>query len=264
MSRPNAFLLAAYSALLKLIYPTHLYTCYRDQMLQTIRDADSDRTYNGFQFWSYLFADLIRSSLLEHTRMFRNRIFARPILIHTLALALILTVGGLFAALTIQAALRRSADQPQMQMADKYASALASGSRIQNTLPPLQVDIQHSLEPFAIFYDATGHAVEATGHLADSIPTPPLGVFVHMRTHAISKFTWQPRSGLRIAAVMRRVEGPQPGFILVGRSLQFTEVDEALLRRGTFVTWLLLMCLLAAGALYLDRAERLRRSPTPA
>jgi hypothetical protein len=63
---------------------------------------------------------------------------------------------------------------------------------------------------------------------------------------------------------MRRVEGPQPGFILVGRSLQFTEVDEALLRRGTFVTWLLLMCLLAAGALYLDRAERLRRSPTPA
>jgi hypothetical protein len=190
--------------------------------------------------------------------MFRNQLFARPIFFHTITLGLVLTVWGTFAAMTIQGALRRSADQPQIQMAQDYAAALQSGSSLEETLPPVHVDIQRSLEPFAIFYNPEGQPVGATGHIDQNVPKPPAGVFAYLRTHATDKFTWQPQPGLRIAAVARRVDGPQPGFVLVGRSLQMTELETNTLRRGTFLTWFMLMGLLAAGAIFLDHAERKR------
>lgn len=194
--------------------------------------------------------------------MFRNRIFARSILVYTITLALILTVGGLAGALTIQAALRRSADQPQIQMAKKFASALASGKSMEETLPSAQIDIQHSLEPFAIFYDLQVHPIASTGHTDYGVPTPPRGVFDHLTTNnPVARFTWQPQSGVRIAAVMFRIGGSRPGYILVGRSLAATDVDMVALRQGAFGTWFVLMALLCAGALFLDRAQRMHSAP---
>ena len=254
--------LAVYAQTVELIYPKHLRERYEDQLLQTARDADSERTHSAVHFWTYLYVDLVRSSLQEHTHMFRNRIFARSILVYTITLALILTIGGLAGALTIQAALRRSADQPQIQMAKKYASAVASGKSMEETLPPVQIDIQHSLEPFVIFYDLQVHPIASTGHTDYGVPTPPRGVFDHLTTNnPIARFTWQPQSGLRIATVMFRVGGSRPGYILVGRSLAATDIDMIALRRGAFLTWFVLMALLCAGALFLDRAQRLRDTP---
>ena len=253
---------AAYAQTIELIYPKHLRERYRDQMLQTARDADRDRTSSALYFWAYLYADLVRSSLQERTHMFRDRLFARPILVYTTSLALILTIGGLSCALTIQAAIRRSADQPQIQMAKHYASAVASGKSIEQTLPPVQIDMQHSLEPFAIFYDLQAHPVASTGHTDRGVPAPPPGVFDHLTANnPIARFTWQPESGIRVAAVMFRINGSHPGYILVGRSLAATDIDMMSLRRGAFVTWFILMALLCAGALFLDLAQRMRSTP---
>lgn len=260
--RPDSLSFAAYAQTIELIYPRHLRERYQDQMLLTARDADRERTYGALHFWAYLFADLVRSSLQERTRMFRNELFARSILVYTTTLALILTIGGLACALTIQAALRRSADQPQIQMAKHYASAVASGKSIEQTLPPVQIDMQHSLEPFAIFYDLQAHPVASTGHTDRGVPAPPPGVFDHLTANnPIARFTWQPESGIRVAAVMFRVNGSHPGYILVGRSLAATDIDMISLRRGAFVTWFILMALLCAGALFLDRAQHMRSTP---
>ena len=261
MRRHDPLPLAAYAQTIELIYPKHLRERYQDQMLQTARDANRERTSSAVRFWTHLYTDLVRSSLQEHTRMFRNELFARPIFFHTLTLSLILTMWGLFAAMSIQGALRRSADQPQLRMAQEYAAVLASGSSVEDAFPRVHVDIEHSPEPFAIFYNSAGQPVAATGHISDTVPSPPSGVFEYLRTHPSDKFTWQPHRGLRIAAVMQRVDGSKAGFILVGRSLQATELETVTLRRATFVSWALLMCLLAAGAMYLDRAQRMRGTP---
>lgn len=253
MKRRHPLPLAAYAYTIQLIYPRHLCDRYHGQMLQTARDADRDRTYSALQFWAYLYAELFRSSLQEHTRMFRNQLLARPVFFYTLTLAVLFTVWGLFAAMSIQGALRRSADQPQLQMAQDYAAALAGGRTVDETLPPVHVDIAKSPEPFAIFYSSDGRPVGTTGQIDQNVPAPPAGVFDYLRTHPTDKFTWQPQSGLRIAAVALRVGGAHPGVILVGRSLQHTE--ESTLRRGTFLTWFLLMGILAAGAIFLDRAQ---------
>lgn len=250
-SRP----LIIYARLIRVIYPHHLYVRYGDQMLQTARDADAERTYTAVSFWAYLYADLVRSSLQEHTRMFRNEVLARPIFFHTLAVAAILTVCGAGAALTCQQMLRRGADQPQIQMAQNYASALQAGSNLDETLPPAHVDIQSSLEPFAIFYNVDGQPVGAAAQLNQSVPTPPSGVFRYARAHAIDKFTWQPTADVRIATVVRRVDGPHPGFILTGRSLRLVEQQESILWRMAFSVWIGLIAVLACGAIFLDRAQ---------
>jgi hypothetical protein len=51
---------------------------------------------------------------------------------------------------------------------------------------------------------------------------------------------------VRIATVAQRIDGPHPGFILVGRSLALVQQQEDELRVGTFITWFCLMALLIA------------------
>ena len=60
MSRPNPALFAIYRRAIRL-YPSNLRLLYQEQMLQTIRDADAERTYSALYFWLYVFADLAKS-----------------------------------------------------------------------------------------------------------------------------------------------------------------------------------------------------------
>jgi hypothetical protein len=122
-------------------------------------------------------------------------------------------------------------------------------------LPAGHIDLATSLEPFVILYNSDGAPIHSTGYLDDAVPIPPHGVFAYLRTQPIDKFTWQPRPGLRIAAVAQRIDGPTPGFILVGRSLTLVQQQEDRLRVGTFITWFCLMALLIAGAVFLNRAQ---------
>ena len=300
MSRPNPILFELYRHALRL-YPSHLRLLYQDQMLQTVRDADAERNCSALSFWLCLFSDLLKSSIKEHLLMVRRKVLARPALFYTLTLAIIFTVWGFSAAVTMQQLLRRGADQPQIQMAQNYASAIASmpnpaanpnspvaspsasvasafanaaaatasaqAKRLQAhgdafpggpgsyPLPAGHIDLATSLEPFVILYNSDGAPIHSTGYIDDAVPIPPHGVFAYLRTQPIDKFTWQPRSGVRIATVAQRIDGPNPGFILVGRSLTLVQQQEDELRVGTFITWFCLMALLIAGAVFLSRAQ---------
>src|ERR1035438_3570656 len=110
-------------------------------MLQTVRDADAERTCVALNFWLHLFIDLVQSSVKEHLVMIRRQIVARPIFFYTLALAIILTLWGFPAALTLQGALRGAADQPQIQMAQNYAAEIASDTNpASNPFPGRQAE----------------------------------------------------------------------------------------------------------------------------
>jgi hypothetical protein len=260
MNRPNPILFALYRRSLRL-YPSQLRVLYRDQMLQTVRDADAERSSSTLFFWLYLFTDLVQSSVKERLLMVRRQIIAHPIFSYTLVLALILTLWGFPAAMTLQGALRGAADQPQIQMAQNYASEIASGQRIADQLPAGHLDLATSLEPFTILYDVDGRPLQSSGYLDEAIPSPPAGVFAYLRGHATDRFTWQPRPGLRIAAVAQRVDGAHPGFLLVGRSMTLVQQQANALRRGTFITWFALMALLIGGAAFLSRIQNAALKP---
>lgn len=261
MNRPNPVLLTLYGGALRL-YPSRLRLLYQDQMLQTARDADAERDSTAFNFWLYLFTDLAKSLAKERLLMIRNQVLARPIFFYALVLALILTLWGFPAAMTLQGVMRGAADQPQIQMAQNYASAIASGKLAEDAIPTGHLDLATSLEPFTILYSADGKPLRSSGYLDEAVPTPPTGVFDYLRTHPTDKFTWQPRPGLRIAAVAQRIDGAKPGFILVGRSLTLVQQQENQLRRGTFITWFALMALLIGGSTLLNRVQS--GSPTTA
>jgi hypothetical protein len=115
--------------------------------------------------------------------------------------------------------------------------------------------MEHSLEPFTIFYDERGTPVTATGYLNLTIPTPPPGVFNYLRSHTIDTVTWQPQPNVRIATVILRIAGPNPGFLLTGRSLLLVEQQESLFWRMVFIGWFVLVFLLIAGAALLNRFQ---------
>jgi hypothetical protein len=187
--------------------------------------------------------------------MTRDEVIRRPIFFHAVTLGFILTLMGGASALTFQQMLRRGADQPQLQMVQHYASELAAGRQPEQVLPVGHIDLQQSLEPFATFYNDHGVPIASTGTLNQAIPVPPPGVFEHVRSHGSERVTWQPQPGVRIASVIQRIEGPNPGYLLAGRSLRIVEQQESLFWRMVFIAWFVLVALLIAGAWFLTRAQ---------
>jgi hypothetical protein len=128
--------------------------------------------------------------------------------------------------LAVQQSLRQNANDPQIQMAEDAASALAAGTAAETFLPGARIDIGQSLAPFLIFYSDGAAAVASSGVLHDQVPVPPLGVFDYVRQHGEERVTWQPERGVRIASVIIRTRGPIPGYVLAGRSLREVEKRE--------------------------------------
>jgi len=237
-------------------YPAKFRQEYRQQMLQTLRDAYCDKQTGSGKFWVSVFYDLLKSAAMERSSMLRAQILKQPIFLHTFALALIMTILGGAAAITMHGMLRRGANQPQAEMADFYSSEIFSGTSPEDAIPAGYIDLERNLQPFVIFYDEHGKPERSTGYLGQAIPVLPPGVFQYARDHGSDVFTWQPRRGVRIAAVTRYIAGTRPGYILAGRSLRLTEEYESLLRRMTFFGWFATMLLLAFGAVLLNRAQR--------
>ena len=147
----------------------------------------------------------------------------RAIIRHWLPLAVVITglCGLVYAA--GQQALRLGGNDPQMQMAQDAASRLSAGEPLASVAPTRTLDVGASLAPFTIVYDEAGSVLAASGQLHEQTPSLPSGVLDSVRQHGEDRISWQPEPGTRYAAVVERVSGAQPGFVLVARSLRETE-----------------------------------------
>lgn len=237
-------------------YPLRLRLDYREQMLQTLRDSYRDREEPAWRFWIRVFSDLFESSVMEHFYMVRGSFFGRPLIYHTVSLALVLSFLGGGAALVIDQMMRSGANQPQIDMVNWYAGELGAGVAPEDEIPPGYVDLESSLQPFVIFYDDQGRPVKGTGYLDQALPAPPSGVFDFVREHGSEKVTWEPRHGVRLASVIQRVNGNNAGFLLAGRSLRLVEEEKDILWKMALGVWIVVMLLLAGGASLLSRAQR--------
>lgn len=171
----------------------------------------------------------------------------------TLSMVLTLACGICYVA--VQQTLRQSANDPQIQMAEDAAAALARGEAPETICESSKkIDMARSLAPFLIIFDENGHSVVSTVQLSGQTPVPPAGVFPYAKTHGENRVTWQPRPGVRNATVIVHYAGQKSGFVLAGRSLRKVEARVSAIGHLIATGWavslfVLLMVLLAFGLL---------------
>ncbi len=176
----------------------------------------------------------------------------KSIIKYWLLMAVIVTgISGLIYT-AVQQDLRQSANDPQIQMAEDTATKLAAGQQIQNVVPAEKVDIATSLAPYIIVFDATGKPVASSALLNGQTPTIPSGVIDYVRQHGEDRITWQPQSGVRSAIVVTQYKGPNPGFVLAGRSLREVEIREDNILHIAILAWIaiLVATLLATAIIF--------------
>ncbi len=162
----------------------------------------------------------------------------RQIIRHWLPLAAVVTALCGLAYVTSQQVLRLTGNDPQIQLAQDAAARLSAGEPVASVVPAGALDVGRSLAPFLIAYDDQGQVLAATGLLHGQPPALPSGVLAAVRKQGEDRVSWQPEPGVRYAAVVERVSGPQPGFVLAARSLAETEKRESGVEQLAAAAWL--------------------------
>jgi hypothetical protein len=213
--------------------------------------------------------DLVTSLFKEHFAMLYET-FARPSLIYNALVLTGLSTGLALALNTIpQQVLRQGANDPQIAMAGDLEARLESGVAPAAAVPAASVDMARSLSPFVIVYNDQGQPLASQAVLNGQTPTPPAGVFDYVRQHGEERVSWQPvpgttsnkdeksvlnggmtlqrGHGVRIAAVIQRVNGPRPGFVLAGRNMREVEAREQQVGQLALLTWIGMMGVILVG-----------------
>jgi hypothetical protein len=141
----------------------------------------------------------------------------------------------------VQQDLRGTANDPQIQMAEDAAAELQAGRSPASVAGTGIVDIGQSLAPYLIIYDDKGQVLASTATLGGQVPEIAPGVLSNVRQSGEERVTWQPQKGVRSAAVVTRVLGSSPGFVLAGRSLLEVEMREAQLGSEVLLAWVAAM-----------------------
>jgi hypothetical protein len=142
---------------------------------------------------------------------------------------------------TVQQALRQSANDPQIQMAEDAAEALSEGASAESVVSPNRIDVSRSLAPFTVVFDQDGRVVASSGLLHRQPLNLPTGVLDNVRLHGDSRLTLQPESGVRIASVIVKYDGARPGFVLAGRSMRELESRTAQIRIFVAIAWVVVV-----------------------
>jgi hypothetical protein len=139
---------------------------------------------------------------------------------------------------SVQQALRQSANDPQIQMAEDAADAIVAGASAESVLPPNRIDVARSLAPFTVVFNENGQVVAASGLLHHQPIQVPAGVLDNVRLHGESRLTLQPESGVRIAGIIVKYDGDHSGFVLAGRSMRELESRSAQTRVFVAIAWI--------------------------
>jgi len=237
------------------LYPPRFRAQYVEAMAQALRDGLGDESIQFRSFLSLVVLDLVISLAKEYGAMIRESL-SRPLLVlNALVLAGIATGVALALYVIPLNMLRSGLNDPQNQMAGDLARLLAKKGMIPiaSSAPEERIDMAQSLAPFVIVYDDQGHPIASQAVLNGTIPSLPAGVFDYVRQHGEERVSWQPvrgrENGVRIAAIVRRVDGAQPGFVLAGRNMREVEARIGNVQTLAGLTWLGMLGLIALGTL---------------
>lgn len=177
----------------------------------------------------------------------------RRIIGYWIPLAIVASGLCFFTYVGIQQNYRMNANDPQIEMAQNAVLSLERGKSPDEIIPAEQIDIANDLSPFIIVFDASGKPIASSAILKGQIPSVPSGVLTSTAKNGENRVTWEPQSGVRIAAIVDAytVNGSS-GYVLAGRSLKEVEARISNLTLMFTVTWL---CALVASLLAILFAE---------
>jgi hypothetical protein len=182
-------------------------------------------------------------------------------------LSMVVTLASGICYVAVQQSLRQSANDPQIQMAEDAAAALARGETPAEAKAEgknqdsgsAKIDMALSLSPFLIIFDDNGQPVVSTVQLNAQTPAPPAGVLAYAKAHGENRVTWQPRPGVRSAAVIVHYAGQKSGFVLAGRSLREVETRVSAIGRLIAAGWAASLFALSAVLLAFGLLNRLAK-----
>lgn len=148
-------------------------------------------------------------------------------------LAVAITALCLLIYAAVQQDIRIGGYDPQVQMAEDTAFDLSQGKTPVQVLPQTPVEVTGSLSPFMIIYDSSGKVLASSVTLDNQTPKVPQGIFSDAQNKEL-RFTWQPRTDVRIATIVTKYNG---GFVLAGRSMREIENRTAMLLFRVGAVW---------------------------
>ena len=152
---------------------------------------------------------------------------------------LVITFAAFAAFSSVQQVMRQGANSPQLEISEDLSSQLALGIDPQSVFSGMPiVDAEKSLSPFVIVYDENMKVVSTDARFEGDIPVLPAGVFDYAKNVGEDRLTWQPKAGLRFAAVVNRYDGQNPGYVLAARSLREIERTTNDIFQLTFIGWI--------------------------
>lgn len=148
---------------------------------------------------------------------------------------------------------RLSANDPQIQISEYTANMLSQGGDVKTIMPPEQADLSRSLATFVIAYDKDGNPTASSAKLDGQVPVLPKGVLDAALINGQNRVTWQPKEGVRIAAVVTRFEG---GYVLAGRSLREVDARIKILAKHAISAWVVIIGITFLGTWLLIPKEK--------
>jgi hypothetical protein len=244
---------------------------YPPVMQQALRDALRDDGLPRASLVRLMIRDLTISLMKEHMAMLRNSLTRPALIFNAVVLAGIATGVSVALYAIPQHVLRSGLNDPQIQMAGDLAATLnrygvndglVHGAPLNSPLGG-SVDMARSLSSFLIVFNDAGQPLGSNAQLDGQTPVPPAGIFEYVRQHGEERVTWQPRRGVRIAAVVMRVQGQQPGFVLAGRNMHEVEARIADVQTMAGLTWLGMMGLILIGTVAFGIYARPKTTQVP-
>lgn len=154
----------------------------------------------------------------------------------TIAVASTFILGTMY--VVAHQVLRQSANDPQIQMAEDWAASIVQGDEPGSLHLGNFIDPSKSYQPFGIIYDQDGLIVNSSVAAPTNMLQPD-GVFttVDNAPNNEARYTWQPATGDRYAAVLKRanLQDGTSYYVLAGRNLKLVEERESRVMWLTFI-----------------------------
>lgn len=136
----------------------------------------------------------------------------------------------------VQQVYRMNANDPQIEVTGQVADVMNQDVPLDSIVSGAdQTDMSKSLSLFVMLFDKDKKLAGSSAVLDGQSPTPPDGTFDVAKAKGDDRFTWEPKKGVRIAAVLKSVG--DKGYVLAGRSLKEVEVRETDLVKLTAIGW---------------------------
>lgn len=150
--------------------------------------------------------------------------------------AICMTICTLMIYMGLQQYNRMSANESIAQIAYEFANSLENNKDNNLALP--MIDLQKSLSPFVILFDANNQPLQTNAKLGDTKPLPPVGILEVAKKYGESRVTWEPAKGFRFATVTVYFNKIKTGYVLAGKSLYEAETRMTLIGRLIFTIWI--------------------------